>query len=253
MKKKIQLLVIALMAGVFMSFGQSVDEIINKHVAAMGGNEKLADLKTIRMSANVEVGPNMKAPMTMSFINNKSFRMDISMQGMTMTTAIEGDSGWMVMPFGGKKDPERMDKEAIESSRDMMDVNGSLYNYKAKGSTVELIGKEDMEGTDTYKLKVTKKNGDIEYEYLDATSYLRLKTTTKHKFKDKETSGDALFSNYKKVEGIMFAYTIENRETGGSQGQIITFDNIEVNPKFDKDLFKMPVATATESKPAEKK
>ena len=253
MKKKIKLLAIALIAGVMMSFGQTADDIINKHIDAMGGKEKLTSLKTVRMTANVEVGPNMKAPMTMYFVNNKSFRMDITMQGMTMTTAITGDSGWMVMPFGGKKDAERMDKESIDQSKDMMDITGDLFDYKTKGYTIEFIAKEDMEGTEVYKLKVTKKSGLVDYEFIDASSYLRLKTTTKHKSKEKETSSDVLYSNYKKVDGIMFAYTIENRETGSSQGQSVTMDTIEVNPKIDANLFKMPVASADESKPTEKK
>jgi hypothetical protein len=146
-----------------------------------------------------------------------------------------------------------MNAEQIRESKDEMDINGSLFNYKEKGNTVEYIGKEDMEGTDTYKLKVTKKTGDIEYVYLDASSYLKLKETSKHKFEDKEIESESLFSNYKKVDGIMFPFTVEQREKDSSQGQAMNFETIEVNPKVDNAMFRMPVPTASSTPASDKK
>jgi hypothetical protein len=219
----------------------------------MGGKEKMAGIKTLKVVANIDIGPNMKAPMTMYIVNNKSMRTDMEIQGMKMSQAVDGDSGWYIQPWSGKKDAERMNAEQIRESKDEMDINGSLFNYKEKGNTVEYIGKEDMEGTDTYKLKVTKKTGDIEYVYLDASSYLKLKETSKHKFEDKEVESEALYSNYKKVDGIMFPFTVEQREKDSSQGQAMNFETIEVNPKVDNAMFKMPVPTASSTPASDKK
>lgn len=230
--------------GVSISFAQTADDVINKAIDARGGKEKIANLKSIKMKAMVDIGPNMKAPMTMYILNDKGFRLEMEMQGMTMIQCIDGDSGWYVMPFGGKKDAERMDKETIQQMSTQMDIQGGLFNYKAKGSTVVLLGKDDMEGTETFKLKLTKKNGDVETWFLDASSYMPLKVTSKHKMKEKEVSSDVLLSNYKKVDGIMFAYTMDEREAGAAQGQAVTFDTIEVNPKIENSIFKMPATTA---------
>src|SRR5437764_6773536 len=179
MKKKLIFSALFLFATVF-AFAQTADEIINKHIDAMGGKDKMTNLKTLKMVANVDIGPNMKAPMTMYVVNNKGYRMEMEIQGMKMINAFDGDSGWYIQPWGGKKDAERMNAEQIRESKDQADITGSLFNYKEKGNTVEYLGKEDMEGTDTYKLKVTKKTGDIEYDYLDASTYLKLKETSKH-------------------------------------------------------------------------
>lgn len=249
MKKKIALIVIALFMGVSMSFAQTVDDIINKHVEAMGGKEKLAALKALKLVMSIEIGPNMKAPATIVLVNGTKMRLDMSIQGMTMVQVVTGDSGWAINPFGGKKEAERMNKEEIQASKDQLNITGELYDYKAKGNTVELIGKEDMEGTETYKLKVTKKNGDVDYIFLDAKTYLELKITSKHKFKDKEIESDELLSNYKKVDGIMFAFTREERMSGEAQGQSMTADSIEVNPKIDDKIFIMPDAAATAPNP----
>jgi hypothetical protein len=242
--KKILIFSLVCMFTTATAFAQTADEIVNKHIEAMGGKDKIAAMKTLKMVASVDIGPNMKAPMTMYVVDNKAFRMELEFQGMKMINAFEGETGWYINPFGGKKDPENMNAEQIRETKNELDLSGSLFNYKEKGHTVELIGKEDMEGTDTYKLKVTKKSGDVEYIYLDAASYLELKKTRKTKFEDKEVETESLSSNWKKVDGIMFPFTVEQRQKDASQGQAVNFDSYEVNAKVDESMFKMPAASA---------
>jgi len=252
LKKKLIFSALFLLSGVI-SFAQTADEIVNKHIEAMGGKDKVTGIKSLKMVASVDIGPNMKAPMTFFVVNNKAYRMELEFQGMKMVNAYDGNEGWFVNPFGGKKDAERMNAEQIREAKDQVDIAGSLFNYKEKGHTVEYLGKEDMEGTDTYKLKVTKKTGDIEYEYLDASSYLELKKTSKRKFEDKEVEGETIYSNWKKVDGIMFPFTIEERQKDASQGQAMNFDSYEVNAKVDDSIFKMPVAASTSTPASDKK
>lgn len=232
------------------SFAQTADEIVDKYLAAMGGKDKLAKLNTLKLVCSVEIAPGMKAPINMFYINNQCMRVEVEVQGMKILSAVEGDSGWSINPMSGKKDAERMNADEIKESKDQMDLTGALFNYKEKGHAVELLGKEDMEGTDVYKLKITKKSGDIEYDYIDATTFLKLKETTTHKFNDKEVSGDVIYSDYRKTGDIMFPYAMENRQTGESQGQLLTIESVEVNPAIDRSIFKMPPPqpAATEEK-----
>ena len=240
MKIKTILLLVALASGIQQSMAQTADEVINKHFEAMGGKDKMASLKTMKLVCSVEIAPGMKAPITMYFVNNQSMRVEVDVQGMKILSAVDGDSGWSINPLSGKKEAERMNADEIKESKDQMDLTGALFNYKEKGHSVEMLGKEDMEGTDVYKLKILKKSGDIQYDFIDAETYLLLKETTTHKFNDKETSGDVIFSDYRKVDGLMFAYSMENRETGAAQGQALKVETVEINPTIDKSIFKMP-------------
>jgi hypothetical protein len=251
--KKILIFSLVFLFTTAINFAQTADEIVNKNIEAMGGKDKIAAMKTLKVMASVDIGPNMKAPMTMYIIDNKAFRMDFEIQGMKMINAYEGETGWYISPFGGKKDPELMNAEQVRETKDELDLSGSLFNYKQKGHTVEFLGKEDMEGTDTYKLKVTKKSGDVEYVYLDAASYLELKKTRKKKFEDKEVESESLSSNWKKVDGIMFPFTVEQRQKDASQGQAVNIDSYEVNAKIDESMFKMPVASAVTTPAPDKK
>lgn len=224
------------------SSAQTADEVITKFIDAKGGKEKLASLQTLKVVSSFQMGPDMKAPMTRTYINNKCMRMELSIQGMTMVQCLNGESGWYISPFQGKTEPEKMNEDDLKEVKQEADITGPLFNYKEKGNKVELIGKEEMEGTDVFKLKVTRASGDIVYLFIDASNYMLLKETVKQKTKDKEVEADILFSNYKMVEGISFPFSMEFRQAGESAGQTITVESIEVNPKVDESIFKMPEA-----------
>ena len=218
---------------------QTVDEVINKHIAAMGGKEKLAALQTAKITSSLDM-QGMKLPIIVTRVNNKAVHSELTFQGMTQTSAMSGGSGWYVSPFQGKTEPEKMNEEMLRESKEQSDLTGPLFNYKEKGNKVELVGKEEMEGTDVFKLKVTYPSGNVAYQYIDATTYLLLKETKKHKFEDKEMESETLFSNYKMVNGVNFPFAFEIRQVGESSGQTMTVDSVEVNLKVDDSIFKMP-------------
>jgi hypothetical protein len=228
------------------TLGQTVDEIVNKCIETQGGKDKLESLKSVVMKGKaIWSGQGMEFPFTVTVKHNVAYRLEVAIQGMQMVQVIQGDSGWYTQPWTGKKDAERMAQDQVKASKDEMDLTGELYNYREKGHTVDLIGKEDMEGTETYKLKLTKKSGDVEYLYVDAGNHYILKKTSKHKFQDKEVEGETLYSDYRKIDGILFPFSTESRQVGQSMGgQVMKIDSVEINAKVDDSIFKMPPKSA---------
>lgn len=246
MKNKVLLLLALCLLTFAKGYAQTADEIVDKYVAAIGGTDRWAKLKSMRMSGSLDLAPGMKAPFTMTMMERTKMRFELEIQGMKMVQALDGDSGWKIMPFQGKTDPERMSEEEVRSTKEQADYTGDLYDYKGKGSVVEMLGKEDMEGTETIKLKVTKKNGDVKYIYLDATSFLPLKETSKQKYADKEVEMSTINSNFQTVDGITMPFTVEIRGGDDEQagGQAMTFEKIEVNPAVDAQIFAMPAMSS---------
>jgi hypothetical protein len=241
--KVLSKLICALLFFVSTAGAQTVDEVIAKHIEAMGGNAKLAALKTMKITSSIDM-MGMKMPVVSTIVDGKASRTEVTFQGMTEIMVSEGESGWYISPFQGKKEPEKANEEMIKEAKEERDLSGALYNYKGKGNKVELTGKEELEGTDVYKLKITRPTGDVSYQFIDASNYLLLKETSKQKFQDKEVESERLLSNYKMIDGINFPFTVEVRKVGESTGQIMTVDNVEMNPNVDDSIFKMP-ATAT--------
>ena len=219
---------------------QTLDEVLAKHYTAMGGLDKIKAANSVRMTGVMAMGPGMEAPFVLEIKRPKSMRMEFTFQGMTGVQAYDGKQGWMVMPFMGKKDPEPVPPEQVKELEEQADMDGPLVDWKAKGNTVELLGKESVEGTDAYKLKVTRKSGDISTMYLDAENYLIIKSESKRTVRGAEVEGESIVGDYKPVEGIMFAFAMENGQKGSAQKQKLTFSKIEVNPTLDDSRYKMP-------------
>jgi len=222
---------------------QTVDEIIAKNLEARGGKDKIKAVKTLRMSGKLGLPQGMEAPFVLELARPNKMRNEFTFQGMTGVQAFDGKTGWTVMPFMGKKDPEVVSGEDVKSMEDQADFDGPLVDYKEKGHQVELVGKETIEGTPAYKLKVTKKNGDVENHYLDAEQYLEVRVDGKRKVHGQEMEGETTLSDYKEVSGLLFPFSIQTKQKGGGPGGVtLTFDKIEVNPDVPANRFEMPPA-----------
>ncbi|HWX40738.1 MAG TPA: outer membrane lipoprotein-sorting protein [Blastocatellia bacterium] len=224
------------------AYGQTVDEVIAKHVQARGGLDKLKAAKTIRMTGKMTVGPGLEAPVVVEQKRPNHIRIEFTIQGMTGIMAFDGKGGWTLIPFSGKKDPEAMGEDDLKEAEEQADLDGPFIDYKEKGNKVELVGKESVEGTDAYKLKATLKDGTVQYSYVDADSYLVIKEESKRTIRGVERETEATLGDYKKVEGLMFPCSIETGAKGDSQKQKITIEKIEINPAIDDSRFKMPEA-----------
>ncbi len=219
---------------------QTADEIIAKHIAATGGKAWDA-VKSIKMDAKItaQAAPGMEIPMTMTVLNKQALRMDVTVMGMTQSSAINGDKGWANNPFSGQMDAEPMTADQVKEMKEQTDLAGHLNGYKAKGYTAEFLGKEDVDGTEAYKIKLVISPTNTEYALIDPETFLQLKSTSVVTVDGKEVTSESVMSNYKTVGGVMVAHTIEqnNPMMGAS---VITFTTIEVNPTVDPKIFDMP-------------
>jgi hypothetical protein len=134
--------------------------------------------------------------------------------------------------------------EESKDFEEQADIDGPLVDYKAKGNTVELLGKEPVEGTDAYKLKLTLKNGNVRTIFIDAENYLELKTESKRTVRGTEMELEGTPGDYKMVEGVMYPFTMENGAKGSAQKGKLTMEKIEVNPTIDETRFAMPAVSA---------
>jgi outer membrane lipoprotein-sorting protein len=242
MIRKVRMSMIALAVLAPCLLAQSVDEIIAKNVQARGGADKLKSVKSIKSTATMSMGPGIEAPGTLIQKRPALARLEFTVQGLTAVQAYDGKNGWQIMPFMGKKDPELMSADEAKEIEENADLDGPLVDYKSKGHQVELQGKEKIEGTDAYKLKVTLKNGDVQTIYIDSDSFLDIKEVTKRTVRGTEQEIESAIGDYKPVDGIMFPFAVESGIKGTDQKQKLTITKVELNVPADDSLFKMPAA-----------
>ena len=232
---------------------KTADDVIAKYIEAVGGRKALQNTKTRRATGKNTMGPGMEMPMSMEFKRPNKVRMEFSFQGQTAVQAFDGETAWFVMPFMGKTTPEKMPPEQVDQFKSDADMDGPLVDYAEKGHKVELIGKEDIEGTETYKLKVTKQDGSIVYYFLDAEYFLPIKMKGKRNMQGTEMEFEATFGDYKEVGGVMIAHSVTQKAAGMPANATMTFEKIEVNVDLPDSRFAMPKAPAAEKPKVEEK
>lgn len=220
---------------------QTLDELIQKHVEALGGKAKLDAVKSVRMTGKMTMGPGMEAPFTMEFQDPNKMRMEMSIQGMTMIQAYDGKSGWRVVPFTGKTDPEAMSAEELKQmERQTSNFVDLLSDYKSRGYEAELVGKETFEGSTVHRIKLTSKDGETVNVYLDAEQYLPLKLVARTTVQGQDIEVETALGDYKEAGGVLFPHSMQTKSAMMPGTATMTIDKIEVNPEVAASRFEMP-------------
>jgi hypothetical protein len=219
---------------------QTADEIIAKYVKTIGGMEKIQAVKTLRRTGKVIAGGGFEIPIVEENKRPNSVRQDITIQGLVGTNAYDGKVGWKIAPWQGKKDAETMGEGELKSILEEADFDGPLVNYKEKGNKVEFVGMDEVEGTDTYKLKVTMANGETRFYYMDTDYYVPIKVETKRIIRGNEVEIETVLGDYKEVAGWYIPWSVEVGAKGSQFKQKIAIDKAEANVTLDDGRFAMP-------------
>jgi len=217
----------------FMAFNvsaQTVDEIVDKNIAALGGAEKLAALKSIKMEGNLST-QGIEIPIVLTKVHLKGMRVDLDIMGTANYQLANETKGWIFMPIQQMDAPQEMSPEMLASFKKQMDIQSTFFNYKTKGYTVEFMGIEKVDNEDAYKLKVVR-GTDTSYYYINTKTNLLAKTVGTVDMNGTPTEISTTYSDYKKNDqGYTFAYKQET-----PQGPI-TYDKISTNIQVDEKIF----------------
>lgn len=225
----------------FTTTAQTADEIINKYFENIGGKDKLSKINSFKMNMVTNYN-GMEIPV--EIFNDKSGKMYVKIifQGKEITQiAFDGKTGWSTNFMTMKA--EKLDSETTENMlTQVKDFPDPFYNYKEKGFKVELLGKETKEGTECFKIKLTKtpitvagkKEESVVFYYFDTENYVPIMTETE--VKEGPAKGQistSTMGDYQEVEGIFFPFTMNQG------GQAMTVKTIVINPTVDEKVFEM--------------
>ncbi len=227
------------------SFSQTADELIAKNIEARGGIDKIKAIKTIRMTGRFEGGGGFTASVGQENQRPNLIRQTFTLQGMTQVQAYDGTTGWQIQPFGGKKDPELMGEDDLRDLVLDADFDGPLVEYKEKGSTVEYLGHDVVDGDDALRLKVTLKNGDIIYDYLDPDTFMEIRKEIQQFIRNSVRDRIVGLGSYKPVDGVMFPFSLSSGPKNHPDSQTTTVQKLEVNVTIDPADFALPASLKT--------
>ena len=175
-------------------------------------------------------------------------RETFTLQGMTAVQAYDGSAGWQIQPFGGKKDPELLGEDDVRDLLLDADFDGPLVDYKEKGSTVEYMGHDVVDGDDALRLKVTLKKGDIIYDYLDPDTFIEIRREIQQFIRGSVRDRVVGLGSYKPVAGVMYSFSISQGPKDHPDDQTTTIQRMEANVTIDPADFALPASLKTEEK-----
>ena len=216
------------------TYAQTADEVLQKHIDAIGGKANWDKIKSLKMTGTMSQG-GMDISMTQTTVNDKGMRMDISAMGQNGFMIITPTEGWQYMPFAGQTKPEAFPEEAVKMMKDQLNVKNTFLADKSLYTNLALDGQDTINSVACYKLKVTAKNGQNMVCYIDSKTYYVVRTEAKIKMGDsaEEQEMSNNYSDFKKQpSGIVLPMTF------GSQQGDITFKTVEINKPVAENFFK---------------
>jgi hypothetical protein len=227
---------------------QTADELVNKNIQAKGGLDKIKAAKTRMAVGKVKGARGRVAVFKQMNMRPDLVRQDLSIQGMTAVQAYDGSVGWQTQPFRGRKDPELMGEDTLRDLLLAADFDGPLVDYAEKGNKIEYLGHDDVDGDDALRLKVTLKNGDILYYYLDPDTYLEIRKEIQQFVRGSVRERVVDLGSYKPVDGVMYPFSISEGSKSNPDAQVISLEKIEANVALRDSDFALPASLRTEEK-----
>lgn len=234
------------------AMAQTADEIVANYFENTGGVDNWKKVKTLSYEGSVDF-QGMALPIVMIQMENGKSLMKADFQGQTFYQSVyDGETLWSTNQM--TMAAEKNDAEATTNYKnDINDFPDPFIDYAAKGHAVELIGKETIDGTETFKIKLTKEpimvdgkqEQDVSFYYFDTENFVPI--VMEKEVKSGPGAGmvsQVKFSDYQEVEGIYFPFSIMQGAKDQPGGQQITITNIVVNGDVDETQFAFPAPAA---------
>src|SRR5216683_6059562 len=227
----------------------TVDELLAKNLAARGGAANVQKLKTLRLTGRAVFagmarrGATIETAWAQVQKRPGKIRSEVTRQGLTAVQAWNGKEGWKLTPFRGRREPERASQDDARALAQDADIEGQLISWREKGSRVEYLGVEDVDGTPAHKLRVALKDGDVQYVFLDPDAFLEIRIVNERRVRGSEQVTEADLGAYGQVAGVWIPTSINQGRKGGPRTAHFTVEKAEANGTVDDRMFEYPQGT----------
>jgi photosystem II stability/assembly factor-like uncharacterized protein len=235
----------ALFAQQSTAYALDVRELVDRHVAAIGGKAKIDALVSMRLLGRVTFRSYGDLTIDLAWSRTTKrqgmIREEASLQGLTAVYAFDGKEGWSIQPFEGRREPDRMSPDDSKDLIQQSESLGPLVEAQQKGFTLEYLGTEDVDGTPAHKIKVVRKTNDTQYVYLDPDYLLIIRVETHNLIRGSEVVTVADYGNYESVAGLWVPFAIESGPKNAPKDQWRVVEKAEANfSGIDEGWFRLP-------------
>ena len=224
--------------------GRVVDALIARNVAARGGADAWRAVDSLRLTGQMDLGQGMHVPYVMEQKRPGKMCLEFVFNDQTATQCVDGESGWKLLPFRGRLEPEVMTEQEYREIAAGAAIDGLLFNSAERGYKVKLLGKEIVAGRVTLKLQVTLTGGAIRWVYIDEETALDIKLESTRILRGKEQIVETFYYDWQETDGLLIPRRHETRVEGDAESHFLTVDGVTRNLPVDDSRFAMPATAA---------
>jgi hypothetical protein len=227
---------IALMSTLF-AVAQNADEIINKHIQAIGGKDKISKIVSLYTEGTIEI-MGSQGTMKSTILNGKGMKQDMDIMNTTMTTCFTDKGGWSINPMAGSNTPEDMPAEQYNTGKEQIFIGAPFINYTEKGYKAELLGNESVGTVSAFKIKLTSPENASATYFFDPTTFFLIKSIQQAEMQGQMVNNETTYSDYKETEtGYYMPYKMEISMADGQYVLALNLTKVEFNKPVEEAVF----------------
>lgn len=223
-------------------YAQTVDELLARNLAARGGAEAWRAVDSLQMTGRMEIGQDVMVPYVLEQKRPGMMRLEFEFDGEVAVQTYDGKTGWKLTPFLGRRSPEPMTALELREAAGASDLRGLLIDHVQRGHKVELLGREQVDGRDAFKLQVRLPAGAVRWVYLDAQTALEVKQHMRRTLGRRERVVETYYYDWRPTNGVLFAHRQETRTEGRKNTLPFLVQTVRVNAQFADERFGKPAS-----------
>jgi len=220
-----------------------INTLVDQNIAARGGADTWRAVESLRLAGQMDLGQGMHVPYVMEQKRPGKMCLEFVFDEQTAMQCIDGESGWELLPFRGRNNPEAMTEQELNAMAGGADIDGLLFNAVERGNTINIAGKEVVAGRSATKLAVTLPGGTTRWIYIDDETGLDIKLETTRVVRGVERLVETYYYDWQETDGLLIPRRQESKTQGDDEFHFVTVDSVLSNPMLDDSRFVMPVSS----------
>jgi hypothetical protein len=216
-------------------------QIVDKTVEARGGLDAWRKIETIIWVGHLESARSAVPSLPFRLEEKKpdKSRFEINEPSQRSLRVFDGMNGWkMRNGQDGRPDIKRFTPQEVRFAREASGLEGPLIDFRAKGSSVEVEGTEQLDGRKTYRIGVELASGERLKVWIDAETFLEARyDRTAYSPNGALGTVSIRYRDYKQVEGLALPSLLEISGAAGGKPDRMVIERVALNAKIDDREF----------------
>ncbi|MCF8374667.1 MAG: hypothetical protein K9H64_23815 [Bacteroidales bacterium] len=219
--------------------GQTVDEIIKKHIEAHGGMKNWDAVQSMKITGNFTSFSETN-PFTEIKSRPGNYYASYHLGQHKVVDGKIGDLIWKIDPWFDMSFPRKATEVEANVIIQKAEFCTPFLNYKERGFKVELKGKEVVDGIECFKLELTRDNGQQETWFLNTKTYLEYMSKSMWSDFAEPAPAESIYEDFRKVGEVLTPFHIER--VFSIRYRVTEIEKVELNGKIDPGIFRLPLS-----------